>query len=341
MPSRVPLFFCSALLAACVTTPIARGPMPVRNQHPAQLTILHLDPESAAALPTGEVAVRVDTAYTNMFLSGQGTGLASTNSFKMDGELMRTAVQMRTGLGSGFTVAVEVPMVHTSGGFLDGFLIDYHDLFGFPDQDRASEPRNQFNVVAAYQGETIFEQRTSALELADVPIELAYQVIAPALYQPGFSIRGGIELPTGNQTHGFGNGGIDAALGAVLELPTTYGNWYAAVQHTIASNPDKAAAAGVAFADVTSANLGLELPLFDDFALLLQTEWENSTLRALDFDFVATPQWLLWIGGRMRLDRNLCLEVAIAEDLAGYVSPDVTFWLGMAWLAGRSYGAGG
>ena len=308
--------------------------MPVRNQHPAQLTVMHLDPTSAAALPSGEVAARVDLAYSSMFLRGQKPGDPLTQ-FAMDGELLRTAVAAQVGLGADLTLSVEVPMIGTTGGFLDNFLIGYHDLFGFPDQGRDVYPKNQFGVFADYQGQTVFAQRENAFALADVPVSLAWQVLQPKRDTIGFALRAGLELPTGDTEDGFGNGKIDTAFGAVAEWPLAWGTWYGSVQHTFAGNPDRAADAQFSFADVTSAGLGLELPLYQDLSLLVQTEWESSTLRDLGFDYVSSSQWLLWTGGRLRLDRDLCVEVTMAEDLAGFVSPDVTFWLAMAWLPGR------
>ena len=173
---RVPTILLAAVtLAGCVSQHDARGPMPVRNQHPAQLTVMHLDPTSAAALPTGEVAARVDLAYTSMFLRGQKPGDPLTQ-FAMDGELLRTAAAAQVGLGSDLTLSVEVPMVGTTGGFLDSFLVGYHDLFGFPDQGRDVYPKNQFGVFADYQGQTVFAQRENAFALADIPVSLAWQV---------------------------------------------------------------------------------------------------------------------------------------------------------------------
>ena len=43
-------------------------------------------------------------------------------------------VYKRQGLGDGLEFGFELPFAHTSGGFLDRFLIDYHDALGLPDQ---------------------------------------------------------------------------------------------------------------------------------------------------------------------------------------------------------------
>src|SRR5262245_10270962 len=107
----------SIALVSCATSPAVRGPLPVRNQHPAQLTVLHLDPVAARAVLPGEVTARVATAYSSLFQSGSGNG----NQFTMDGELLRASLQLRVGVGEGFTVGAELPWELTTGGFLDHF----------------------------------------------------------------------------------------------------------------------------------------------------------------------------------------------------------------------------
>src|SRR5688500_4126943 len=118
------------LLGGCVDAPRFHGPLPVRNQHPAQLTVLHLPPASTNTLAADAWAARADIAYSSLFLSGSAPGAGPRKSFRMDGEYLRISPQLRTGLGGGVEVSFEVPFAHTTGGFLDDFLIDYHDAFG-------------------------------------------------------------------------------------------------------------------------------------------------------------------------------------------------------------------
>jgi hypothetical protein len=73
--------------------------------------------------------------------------------------------------------------------------------------------------------------------------------------------------------------------------------------------------------------IGTELALSRAMALLVQTEWETSTLRALGFDRVADAQWLLWFGLRTQLGQRGALELALAEDLSPFVAPDFSVYL--------------
>jgi len=324
------LVLVGCLLSACATQPQRRGPLPVRNQHPAQLTVLHQDSRPADTLPAGIVTGRATAAYSSLFLSGANT----TNAFLMDGEILRASLQTRIGLGGGFELAAELPVVYTTGGFLDDFLIDYHDLFGLPDQGRADAPRDQFNVFADYQGLRVFELRDDTLEFADVPLSLAFCPLPSSPGVPGLAVRAAVELPTGDEDIGIGNGELDVGFGADATLPLADVTIHVGVQHTFAGSPRAARDARFDFADVTAAEAGVEIHLQDGLAAIAQLQWETSTLRYLGFERVADDQVLLWIGARLRLDGDWFVEASLGEDLQAFVSPDVTFWLSMAWLPG-------
>lgn len=309
--------------------------MKVRNQHPAQLAVLHMDPRSAAAVPAGGVRLDVTQAYTSLFLAGSDP--ASGSSIRMDGEVWRSAAAARVGLGHGFDLGVELPFVHAGGGFLDAFVIDWHDAFGFPDQGRDRAPRNDFEVRAASGAGTVYELERADFALADVPIELGWTPLAAGEDSPfGFGLRAAVELPTGDADRGLGSGGVDVAVGAFGEWRGDTVAWTAHAQHTFAASPDRAEAAGAAFRDVTSLGLGVEVALADRFWLLASTEWETATLRALPFDRAADPQWLLWTGLRYGLADGARVEIGLGEDLSPYVAPDFTAWLAFSFDFGSA-----
>lgn len=311
-------------------TPSGGGPLPVRNQHPAQLTVLHQAPASARVLGAGRFSGRVDAAYSSLFLRGTAAG----SSFTMDGEYLRVSHRLRAGLGGGLEFGTELPFAHTSGGFLDRFLIDYHNWFGFPDQGRSDTERDRFLVRANENGSTVWQLDASGAELLDVPLQLTWQVLAPTAARPGLAVRGAVELPTGDDERGYGSGELDFGLGLLAEHHTGPVGWYGHLQHTFAGTPAPARRLGFTFADVTSAGLAAELPLTSDLAALVQLEWETSTLRELEVPAASREQVLLWVGGRWRASADWSVEVGFGEDLQSLVSPDFTAWLGVVWLPG-------
>lgn len=303
------------------------GPMAIRNQHPAQLTVQRLLPRTSH-LDSGVVESRVDLAYTSLFLSGQD--VATGNSFLMDGEYLRTAVSARYGLDHGFAIGAELPFVHTTGGFLDSFITDWHDLFGFPNRGRENFPSNDFNVRAERGNTTAFEVEERSLELADIPLELSWTAIEPTPESRwGLALRAGIELPTGDDDRGIGNGETDFAVGVVGEYRGRAVGFTAHIEHTFAGTPDRASRAGLAFRDVTSFGAGVEWVLYPGFAAIVQTEYETSTLRDLGFPRAADDQWNIWTGARVMLTDRTGLEITVGEDLSTYIAPDFTVWFAL------------
>ena len=323
----------AAAASGCVQTPDLQGPLPLRNQHPAQLTVMHLNPADARVQPAGQTTFRADAAYTSLFLFGA----TPDSSWFMDGELLRASLGASVGLGAGLELGVELPLAHTSGGFLDSFIIDYHDAFGFPDQDRSTSPRDQFLVEASQGGQRVWGMDESGAELLDVPMQLTWQVREPGQERLGLALRTGLELPTGDQDRGYGNGEVDVAFGGVVDYRQCGVGYALNVQHTIAGTPRGARSLGLEFQDVTSAALSVELPLSEKVHALIQTEWESSTLRDLGPNIAAHEQLLLWVGARWTPTPDWSFEFAFGEDLLETASPDFTAWLGAEWrpMAGR------
>lgn len=331
-PDRAAAWPLLAFAAGCVSEPAWQGPLPVRNQHPAQLLVMHMPPARTAVTPAERAVVRLDAAYSSLFLLGERPG----RTWEMDGEYLRVAPGARLGLGGGLELAAEIPFAHTSGGFLDSFVIDYHDAFGLPDQGRDESPKDDFAIEATRNGARVWSVERDSLELLDVPIHATWRLAAPGRDRLGLAVRGGVELPTGDDERGYGSGEIDASLGLLGELELGGVAWYGHAQHTFAGTPSVARRGGLRFADVTAAGFAAEVPLFTDLSALVQIEWETSTLRELGLAAAARDQFLLWVGGRWQPRADLGVEVGFGEDLQGLASPDFTAWLGFVWTPGAA-----
>jgi Protein of unknown function (DUF3187) len=327
---RLASLMAVTLLGSCVTPPGFGGPMAVRNQHPAQLVVLRMEPASGQTLPAGASRAELSTSYSSLFLRGTG----ATDTFVMDGELLRTSLGAKYGLTESLQVDVAVPIVHTSSGFLDRSIEDWHDIIGTPDSGRRRVQNNQYAVNATRNGQSVYSLDQTTLALMDIPVGLTWQLWRPTADKPfAFAVRGAVEFPTGDAEDGTGNGGFDFAFGAVGEILLGPLNLTAHGEYTFAHTPDRSKAAGLDFGDVASGGVGIETALTMDTTFLAQIEIDQSVLRNLKNANTDATQVMLWLGFRTRLSSDVSVEVGFAEDLAAEVSPDFTAFL--AFRVGR------
>ncbi|MCA8940947.1 MAG: DUF3187 family protein, partial [Planctomycetes bacterium] len=229
-----------------------------------------------------------------------------------------------------FELDVEFAVASTGGGFLDEFIVDWHDFFGFPNHGRDTAPKDQFVVRAERAGNVAFEVEERSLALLDLPVRAAWTLREPDADLPlAIAARLGVELPIGDDARGYGNGGVDLSIGLAADYRTEWLGWTAHVGHTFVETPDLAESAGLEFADVTTFGVGVEVPMTDDWHGIVQFDAETSTLRELDFARVSDEQLGLWFGARGRLADRTYLEFAIGEDLNEFIAPDFTLWFSL------------
>lgn len=332
----LPSVFTPTLLlvaaASCASHRDFAGPVPVRNQHPAQLGALHLDPIGADAPEEGEARLRVDAAYTSLWLvAGQGNASAQ-RGIRLDGELLRVGYKARIGLTDRLELGAELPIAYAAGGWLDDFVIDYHDLFSFPDQGRSTAARDRFQVDATRGGQTVYSMKPGAVELLDLPLSLVWHVAPVDREHPfGLAVRGGLEVPLGDTHRGYGNGRLDAALGLVGEARLGAVSLTAFAQHAFVGTPLRARAAGVGYGDVDAIGLGVEALLGDGVSALVQGELESSVLGNVDLRQASHAQGTVFVGARFSLGGTTALELGVVEDVTRRTSPDFTGYAAIAF----------
>lgn len=329
LPLRLALLLLSPAVAGCIATPIEHSsPLRVRNQHPAQLTAIHADARPMRAPAAGEIVGDVRLDWTSLWLlHGSGNDVVH-----MDGEMLRTELDFRVGLGNDLDLEVGIPFLHAGGGTLDGFIEGWHRLFNLPQNNRDENPRDRFRV------ETLRRQRDSSLRssyrmeddglyVGDIPVFLTWFP-----YREGglsLGVRGGIELPTGDESAGYGNGGLDANLGILGGYDGIGWSVFGWAGHSFVATADRAENAGLDYSDVDSAGIGAQLALSEDVSALLQIEFDTSVLRKLDESHADKNQLVIWSGGRWRISETVDFEFAVGEELILDVSPDVTFQFGL------------
>ncbi len=184
-------------------------PFNTRNQSPLVQIYGLPSAGSAALVPQGHGEFHVMLDHASNFVD-EGT---PTEQILLDGETTRLTFGGRYGLTRKVEIGFEIPYVYHGGGFLDGFIINYHDLFGFPQGGRDQAPRNRLLYQYRRNGVDKLKMDSSGGGLGDIAMTAGLQLYNDAAQYPrAVALRAEVKLPTGESSSLFGSGSTDVSL---------------------------------------------------------------------------------------------------------------------------------
>lgn len=305
-------------------------PFKTTNQSPL-LMIQPLPAESSAAIaPPGKFA----SALTFDLASNYTASSTNSETILLDGESYRWTLATRYGLTDRLEVGIEIPWIVSSGGFLDSFIIDWHDMFGLPQGGRDTAPKNQLHYNYAQSGEQKLRLDSSSSGLGDIVLTGAmklYEVKTAALHD-ALALRATVKLPTGDsdKLHGSGAlGGTVSLCGSAnhftewgaLGLFGSLGGMLTAKGDVLKDQQESAAA-------FATLGLGIGPAPWISFKLQLNANtplYKDSSLTELSKSAV-----MLVMGGALQLPGDYRLDIGVSEDIAVATAPDVAVHLGLS-----------
>lgn len=183
-------------------------PLFTRTQNPLYLQYLAMPMESPITLDEGEFQTNLSTTFSNVF-EYDVTGNTQTD---LDLELWRTSLGITYGLTDSVDMRIDVPVVSNGGGFLDGFLQGYHNLFGFPNAGRETVSDNRFAYRVTHNGTTLADYPSTSAGLGDITLRFKRFIPATDKIPFTFSVAPYLKFPTGSMEHGLGSGHFDAGV---------------------------------------------------------------------------------------------------------------------------------
>ena len=205
------LFFEILLPFHGFADPLA-GPMEIRNQFPL---FLHLNTpvlESAAV----QDAFSVQFSYSSIFFLRDSPRW----SVHLDMEWAELNLKYKKSFSNSLEISLDLPILSFNSGFMDNGLDWYHTTFGFPDYGRRSRPANQFLYRVKKDNNLIIEGENGKVGVGDLKLS-AKKVLMKMDDQPFLSLKGAVELPTGNPDTGYGNGSLDLGLFVQMDKKIT------------------------------------------------------------------------------------------------------------------------
>ena len=307
--------------------PRVRGPLAARIQHPLGLTFLAHRPRAASVMARGESGIALETSYTSIFEVGDQGG----DVVVFDGETARGSVRLRHGLGAGFDLEIEGGVLYPTSGFLDGFLDDFHTNLLLPDGGRGDMEEDQYLVRVLKDGSTLYELEEDRVGWVDTSFALTRELQRETNDAPGIAARVAIELPTGSEDRGFGNGGVDWGGGVGLEKSVGRWTWTAGLDVTFPAQPDAFARAGVTIRDIFQGRGGVEYRWNDRTSLLLSLVATTPYTRDLDPEEIDREILDLGLGAAWDVGASGRLFVTFHEDLVAATGPDFSLRVGLTF----------
>jgi uncharacterized protein DUF3187 len=198
------LFLLAHPAAALETTPFFTF-----NQSPVVQIYGLPAAEDPVVAPDGRLAARFALDVANSFAVDDH----GNETITLDGEVWRTTLAFRYGLGRGWEVGLDLPVVTTWGGVLDDPVQWWHQAFGIGQAGRDDVSTGRTLFTYSLNGTERFRTSRPNAGLGDIRLSSGVQLYRDAT-DPGraVALRGSLKLPTGSSGSLHGSGGVDFSL---------------------------------------------------------------------------------------------------------------------------------
>jgi hypothetical protein len=319
------------LISTCISadetgTSLATSPFAVSNSNP--FIIIHGLPvmEQASLLKRGRSSFQFQFDFANNSIASE----SARESIILDGETYRARLIWKRGLGDGWQIGAELPLIAHQNGVMDNFIEGWHDLFGFSNRDRDPGPKNRLLYRYERDGATLTEISSGANGVGDLRL-IASKQLGDDRSERVFALHAGLKLPTGDADRLMGSGSTDLALWVSGAVPNLWREQklggYA--QLGILAMDDSDILNEVQRDLVWFAGFGLHWSGLDGVILKCQVDL-NDAFYDSDLAQLGRRSSLLTVGGTIPLDDGQsAVDLAIGENLATDATPD--FMINLAY----------
>ena len=217
---------------------------------------------------------------------------------------------------------IEVPWRNLSGGSLDGFIDNWHDLFGLPQGPRKDMPDDRLLIDYQQDGQALLHVDDSGSGIADIPIGIGYQAYSSDERALGAWIT--VKLPVGDSDYLLGSGATDVALSVAGETRLAE-KWllFGQVDAVWLGDGDILPQYQDSFA--WSGLAGVSWNAWRTLDLTVQFQ-ANSQIFDLPVDGLSGDAVILSYGGSYRTTGGWRFDFGMSEDIQVDASPDATFY---------------
>jgi hypothetical protein len=305
---------------------------PFRTVNQSPLVQIFGIPADSSAVVTE--AGHLSIGITQDVASEYTVGKTAHEQITLDGESYRWTLAARYGLGGRFEAGIDIPYVLYGGGFLDGFIEDWHKTFGLPNGGRETASRNKLGYSYTKDGIQKLNMRHAGSGLGDISLhggmKLYDQKDSDA--HDRLTLRASIKLPTGESGNLYGSGSTDFALSLCGSM-NNFTEWgslgvfgsvggMAMTKGDVLRDQQKSLAA--------FGNAGLGWGPTDWIAFKVQLNAHTPMYHGSSLTQLSKNTLMLVTGGTAKLPGEYLLDIGVSEDIVVSASPDVAIHLGVS-----------
>jgi hypothetical protein len=300
------------------------------NQSPL-IQIYGLPHDTAAdIIPPGTFRISLNQDLSSNYTVSRTT----REQITLDGETYRLTLAARYGIAPRWEAGIEVPYLIQGGGFLDRFVVNWHNTFGLPQggRDNAATGRLLYSYRKDGMQKLLMDRSGSGIGDISLTGGVSLYDVRNSGGHDKVSLKGAVKLPSGDSSYLRGSGGIDAML-QVCGGMDRYSEWgslgvYGSVGGMAMSRSDVLRDQHNPYAGVGTFGIGWGPAPWISFKVQLNGStplYHDSAL-----DELSKSPLLLIFGGALRLPGEYLLDIGVAEDVAVATAPDVSFHLGLS-----------
>lgn len=310
-----------ALIALLATTAHAE-PFLTRNQNPL-LALYGLPSPLPARLPPaggGRVAGVINWGNT------EKEDFSANGNYTLDAETVELRLHFDQALSERFALHAELPWRKVSEGSLDGFIDDWHGVFGLPGGSRRRLPEDQLLIEFVQDGTPLLRIDESTSGIGDIPLAVGYQLYATD--SGALSTWLTVKAPTGSADDLTGSGAVDVAATMAGQAQLNE-HWQLFGQASVAwlGEGDLLPELQESFAWTLMG--GLTWNAWRALDLTVQVEANSRLYDGLDSELDGDAI-VLTLGGSWRTEGGWRYDVGVSEDLQAGASPDIVFIFAVA-----------
>lgn len=272
-------------------------------------------------LAAGRAETRLAYDVTNEYVS---EGDCAVECITLDGETSRVRLTHRRGLGAGWDLSLDVPLLDTGGGYLDGWIRDWHRWFGLPTGGRELAADGQYRFRYERGGVALLDVTAADRGVGDVTVGVGRRL------GPRLALRMQAKLPTGDAaTLLGGNAGGAVWLDGALPVPA---GWDGYLAFGLSTNEQGEVLETMQNSDVAFGGIGLLAPITQSVRLLMQLNAHTRLYEDSQLTPLKRPGVPLTLGLQIRTGPRGRLDVGFQEDPSVNGSPDFGAYVALSYL---------